>query len=107
MSGQRSIRVLLIGSRPRVSFAGATRAGGRALNPAKVYSASESAGGVLIRDARGKRVARFTAPVSVAGRGYVQLRGTAMNGVTSGNYRGALELRPGSAGGVTAVNRLG
>jgi stage II sporulation protein D len=38
--------------------------------------------------------------------GYVQLRGTAMNGVTSGNYRGALELRPGTGGGVTAVNAL-
>jgi stage II sporulation protein D len=36
----------------------------------------------------------------------VQLGGPTLNGLTSGNYRGALELTPDS-GGVTAVNALG
>ena len=36
----------------------------------------------------------------------MRLLGRAINGVTSGLYRGAFELRPGAAGGVTAVNSL-
>jgi stage II sporulation protein D len=104
---QRSIRVLLQASKPRVSFTGATRAGSRTLDPGTVYNARPRGAGVLLRDSRGKRVGTFPAPLRVSGSsGYVQLRGTAMNGVTSGNYRGALELRPGTGGGVTAVNAL-
>jgi stage II sporulation protein D len=107
MSHTRSIRVLLQASRSTVSFTGATRAGNKALNVNTVYRARPSGTGVVLRNSTGKRVGTFAAPLRISSsRGYVQLRGTALNGVTSGNYRGALELRPGATGGVTAVNAL-
>jgi stage II sporulation protein D len=104
----RTIRVLLHASRSSVSFSGATRAGNKTLSASKTYVARPSGAGVVIRASGGKRVATFTTiPVRItSSRGYVRLGGTAMNGVTSGNYRGALELRPGMGGGVTAVNAL-
>ena len=108
LTTQRSIRVLLQASRSRVSFTGATRAGNRTLDASEVYSVRPSGGGLVLRDGSGKRVASFSeVPLRVSSSlGRVQLRGTALNGVTSGNYRGALELRPGASGGVTAVNAL-
>ena len=107
VASQRSIRVLLQASRSPVSFTNATSAGGRTLNPAKTYFARPRGAGIVLRDSRGRRAGAFPGPVRVRGAGgYVQLRGTAINGVTSGNYRGALELRPGTSGGVTAVNAL-
>src|SRR4051812_47970221 len=105
MSPTRSIRVLLQAAQPRVTFSGATRAGNRKLNLGKTYVASQSGSGVLLRASGGKRVGTFASPLRVtSSRGYVRLGGTALNGVRSGNYRGALELRGGA--GVTAVNRL-
>ena len=107
VASQRSIRVLLQASRSPVSFTHAASAGGHTLNPAKIYFARPRGAGIVLRDSRGKRAASFPGMVRVKGAGgYLQLRGTAMNGVTSGNYRGALELRPGTAGGVTAVNAV-
>ncbi len=48
---------------------------------------------------------RFASPLRVRGD-RIRLLGRAINGVTSGLYRSGFELRPGSAGGVTAVNVL-
>jgi stage II sporulation protein D len=102
----RSIRVLLQSSRSRVTFSGATRAGSKRLSMSKTYSATQYGSGVRIRGPRGKRIATFRRPVKVkSSLGYVRLGGTALNGVTSGRYRGALELRGG--GGVSVVNALG
>jgi stage II sporulation protein D len=101
-----SIRVLLQPSRSRVTFSGATGAGGKGLNPNASYSATQRGAGVTIRTARGRVVRRSSQPLRVtSSRGYVRLGGTAMNGVTNGRYRGALVLRGGS--GVTVVNALG
>jgi stage II sporulation protein D len=103
----RTIRVLLHASRSSVSFSGATSAGTKTLSAAKTYVARPRGAGIVLASG-GRRVATFTsAPVRItSSRGYVRLGGTAMNGLTSGNYRGALELRPGTSGGVTAVNAL-
>src|SRR3954471_2627902 len=60
MSQQRTIRVLLLASRPRATFSGATKIGDRALQPAKTYVARRSGSGLLVKDSRGKRVGRFT-----------------------------------------------
>ena len=104
----RTIRVLLHASRSSVSFSGATRAGDKTLSASTTYVARPRGAGIVLRASGGKRVATFSsAPVRItSARGYVRLGGTAMNGLTSGNYRGALELRPGTGGGVTAVNAL-
>src|SRR5690242_3996836 len=60
MSRQRSIRVLLLASRPRAAFSGATKIGNRALQPAKTYVATRKGSGLLLKDSRGKRVGLFT-----------------------------------------------
>src|SRR3954452_12722108 len=101
-----SIRVLLQSGRSRVRLDGATRVGGKRLSMNKTYSATQHGSGVRIRGPRGGRIATFARPLK--GRRtvrYVRLRGTALNGVTSGRYRGALELRGG--GGLSVVNALG
>jgi stage II sporulation protein D len=46
------------------------------------------------------------APLRVTGPGPLTLRGRAGNGRTNGTYRGALEFRGGTFGGVNAINAL-
>ncbi len=104
----RPIRVLLQASDPFVRFRGAMRApGGRKLSRGTTYIARRASGGRIALSSRSKRVGTFPAPLRVDGGGApLRLLGRAINGVTSGTYRGALELHPGAAGGVTAVNSL-
>ena len=104
----RPIRILLQASDPYVRFRGATRApGGKALSRFTTYIARRASGGRVSLSSRGKRVGTFAAPLRVDQRGApMRLLGRAINGVTSGTYRGTFELRPGAAGGVTAVNSL-
>src|SRR4051794_11249154 len=101
MSSQRTIRVLLLASVPRATFSGATQLGSRALQPDKTYVVTRRGAGLLVRDSNRKKVGTFTTVrLSVSSsQGYLRLAGV-------GTYRGALELRPGTAGGVTAVNAL-
>ena len=102
----RPVRVLLQASDPYVRVRGATRAsGGRSLNPRVTYVVRRASGGRLSLTGGGKRVGRFRAPLRVTGR-VMRLLGPAINGISSGLYRGGFELRPGAAGGVTAVNAL-
>jgi stage II sporulation protein D len=101
----RTIRVLLMTNRSVVSFSGARLASSRRLNPARSYRARVRAGKVELRGSGGKRVARFSVPLRVKGSG-IRLAGTAIGGKVSGRYRGRLELRPSSGGGLTVVNAL-
>jgi stage II sporulation protein D len=102
----RSIRVLLQSGVSRASFSGATKVGSKTLDMNRTYYVRQHGAGVRIRTSSGKRVATYSQPVKVTSSlGYVRLNGTALNGVTSGHYRGGLELRGG--GGVTVVNALG
>jgi len=97
----RPVRVLLQASDPFVRFRGATRGpGGRALDPRKTYRVTRSGARLRIRG-----VGTFSAPLRVTGA-RIRLLGGAINGVRNGLYRRGFEFRPGSAGGVTAVNRL-
>ncbi|HKP90120.1 MAG TPA: SpoIID/LytB domain-containing protein [Thermoleophilaceae bacterium] len=101
----RTIRVLLLAGYRTIDFSGATSAGGRTLDPAKTYTATLVGSRIALH--RGKRVATLPYPLLVlSARGSVRLGGTAINGVTDGAYRGALELRPTSTGGLTAINQL-
>jgi stage II sporulation protein D len=100
-SSQRTIRVLLLASRPRATFSGATKLGSRTLQPGKTYVVTRKGAGLLVRDSNRKKVGLFTSvPLTASSAtGYLRLNGV-------GTYRGTLELRPGTAGGVTAVNAL-
>ncbi|MEJ7817287.1 MAG: SpoIID/LytB domain-containing protein [Thermoleophilaceae bacterium] len=104
----RPVRVILQASDPYVRFRGATAAsGGRRLNPAVTYVAKPAGGGQVTLSGKGKKVGTVASPLRVERPGQaLRLMGRAINGLSSGVYRGALELRAGTAGGVTAVNSL-
>ena len=95
-----TVRVL-IQSTGTASFSGASRAGTRTLDPAKTYRARRhGATQVDLLSAAGRRIATFSAPLQVAGAdGTVTLGGAA-------RYRGVLELRPDTFGGINAINAV-
>ncbi len=102
-------RVLLAEGVPAVEFSGAARVPGvRPLDRDRTYRAAATREGqVELRSAAGRLVRRFPAPLAVDGRGSpVRLVGPALNGVSHGDYRGALMLHPGS-GGLSAINDVG
>jgi len=104
----RPVRVILQASDPYVRFRGATAAsGGQRLNPTVTYVAKPASGGRVTLTGEGEKVGTFSSPLRVERRGRaLRLMGRAINGLSSGLYRGALELRGGAGGGVTAVNSL-
>jgi len=100
----RRVRVLLQSSDPYVRIRGATRAGSERLNPATLYRVTPSRAGLALWRGR-KVIARFSAPFKVYRPNQpTRLMGPAINGVNDGLYRGMIELRAGSGGGVTAIN---
>jgi stage II sporulation protein D len=108
-ASSRPVRVLLQASDPYVRFSGATRGpGGSALSPATTYVVRPASGRRLaLYGAGGKRVGTYRAPLSVSRAGKpFRLLGPAIQGVTSGRYRGSFDLYPGSSGGVTAINEV-
>ena len=56
--------------------------------------------------AAGARLATFVAPLRVTGPGPVTLRGASGYARSDGAYRGALEFRPGTFGGINAINAV-
>ena len=108
-AGSRTIRVLLTASvRGPTAFRGATRLGGRRINPRRTYEVRRSGRGLVVRTSGGRLVGRFRGPVQARRPGRaVRLMERAINGVSRGTYRGALELRPGLSGGVSVINPVG
>ena len=107
LNAPRDVRVLLQSVRGSAAFSGANAGGGRELSPARTYYASARAGGrVALRSASGRTLATVAAPLRVTGPAPLVLRGRAANGRTNGTYRGALEFRPGTFGGINAINAL-
>ena len=100
----RTIRVILRDAeRGRLSFSNAARVGGRRADPLRRYTARRLAG----RRVHVRGIGRFTAPLLVrGGSGGVRLTGRAMNGVSDGRYRGAMELSPHGPRALAAVNAL-
>jgi SpoIID/LytB domain protein len=95
----QTVRVLLQSTAGSASFSGATSAGTRGLDAGRTYLVRRrGASQVDLLTSRGRRMATFTAPLSVSGSA-VRLGGV-------GTYRGALEFRPGTFGGVNAVNAV-
>jgi stage II sporulation protein D len=103
----RTIRVLLQSGNGTVWVSGATRAGNHKLDSTKSYRLMRKGLGVELRTARGKRIATMNGVVTVASSsGSFVLGGRAINGLSDGRYRGVLEVRPGTFGGLAAVNAL-
>jgi stage II sporulation protein D len=93
------VRVLL--ATGSASFAGATYAPHKKLNPNRTYTVQALADGTLrLYDWKGRKVGTFQAPLSVGGPGPLLLAG-------HGAYRGWLEFRPAGGGaGVQTVDAL-
>ena len=105
----KPVRVLLQASDPYVRFRGATRGpDGMALSPRVTHVVRPASGRRLaLYGAGGKRLGAYRAPLSVSrGGGPMKLLGPAIQGVTSGRYRGSFDLYPGAVGGVTAINAV-
>jgi stage II sporulation protein D len=103
----RTIRVLLQSGRGTVWVSGATRAGNHKLDSTKSYRLVRKGLAVELRTARGKRIATLDGVVTVSSSsGSFALGGRALNGTSDGMYRGVLEVRPATFGGLVAVNAL-
>jgi len=103
----RTVRVLLQSVSGSASFTGASRASGRKLTPSATYLVRGRAGGqVQLLSGKGREIATFGAPLRVTGPGPVTLKGNSGYGRRDGAYRGALEFRPGTFGGINAINAV-
>jgi len=101
------VRVLLQGSRRTLRVRGVVAAGDRELDPDTTYTVTRGGDGLLLRD--GDRELLTSAPpmrLAAPGEEAFVLGGVSVPGVRDGRYRGALEVRPGSGGGVNAINAL-
>ena len=96
----QTVRVLLGGG--SAAFAGATRAGGKQLDPSLTYDVVPLANGqlALVNQTTHKQVGKWAAPLTATGPGPLSLAGL-------GAYRGSLEFRPNGSGGVYTVNVVG
>jgi stage II sporulation protein D len=104
----RTIRVLLQQGKSSIFISGATRVGNHKLDSTKSYRLMRGGiDSVELRTARGKRIATMAGVSTVSSSsGSFVLGGRALNGLSDGRYRGKLEVRAGTFGGVTAVNAL-
>jgi stage II sporulation protein D len=99
------VRVLLQPNDPYIRVRGATSIGGRSLRPTRLYVARESRGEILVTTSSGRRVTRVGDGAQFRGPGALLLMGPALNSISDGLYRGAIEIRMEGAG-VTAINEL-
>jgi stage II sporulation protein D len=109
--GQKpDVRVLLQSGRRAVVSGAVAASGGKKLKATGTYVArAAGAGRISLFTAAGHKVVTAAAPLRIAAPdgGALALRGPAANGTRDGRYRGALEIREGGSGGVTAVNAVG
>ena len=105
-ASQRSVRVLLQPVDPYIRVRGVTRGGGRRLKASTTYIARPSRGRIALSTTRGKLLGRFSSGLELARPdGVLRLLGPALNGVSSGRYRGAVRI-VNDRGGLTAINRI-
>jgi stage II sporulation protein D len=102
----RPVRVLLQPDDPYIRVSGARRLGRLRLRAGGTYVASDAGGGrIVVTNAYGTRVGYVGNGARFQGPGPLLLLGPALNGITSGRYRGAVELRT-EGSGITAINVL-
>ena len=95
-TADRSVRVLLRDGARSVAFRGAGSACGAGLSPKKGYVAKRKGSGVVVRNKKGRRIARCGAAMTAAGSPTVSVGG-------KGTYRGSLEVRA-SGSSLQAIN---
>jgi len=94
------VRVLLTIAGGDVTFAKATAACGRSLNPDRSYRAHRNGGSVRLLSRRGRPLGNCGAKLRASGNGRVRIRAV-------GAYRGSLEAVPSSGGGsLNVVNSV-
>ena len=101
----RPVRVLLQPVDPYIRVRGATSVGGRSLKPGTMYIAKRGGGGIVVTNSRGRRVGTFGSVIKFKSSDPMRLMGPALNSVSSGLYRGSIEVRVDS-GGVTSINEI-
>jgi stage II sporulation protein D len=110
VSTRHEVRVLLATGRATVTVTQADRVGRVKLDPRRAYRLQPTrTGGVLVRDDRGKKVVREGGAVRVSaggGAAPVKLRGPAGDGITDGEYRGHLVVRPEAGRRASVVNAV-
>jgi len=99
------VRVLLQPVDPYIRVRGATSVGGRSLKPGTMYIAKRGGGGIVVTTSRGRRIGTFGSVIKFKSSDPMRLMGPALNSVTSGLYRGSMEVRV-DGGGVTSINEL-
>ncbi len=108
LDGGGQVRVLLK-TASRIVFDSATRvAGGRRLEPARRYVATRGlSGAVILRSSSGRDLGTYKSPLAIEGaaRG-LRVLGRSGNAAVDGRYRGNLEVRSSSLGGVSAINAI-
>jgi stage II sporulation protein D len=92
----RSVRVLLRDGARSVAFRGAGSACGAGLSPKKGYVAKRKGSGVVVRNKKGRVIARCGVAMTAAGAPTVTVAG-------KGTYRGSLEVRA-SGSALQAIN---
>jgi stage II sporulation protein D len=103
----RTVRVLLQSVNGSAAFSGATRAAGRRLSRTATYLARGRAGGLVqLLTRRGREIATVPAPLRATGPAPLTLKGTSGYARRNGAYRGALEFRPGTFGGMNTINAV-
>ncbi len=108
LEGGGEVRVLLK-TASRIVFGSATRvAGGRRLEPSQRYVATRGlSGAVLLRSSSGREIGTYRSPLAVEGAaGGLRVFGKSANAAVDGRYRGNLEVRASSLGGVSAINAI-
>jgi stage II sporulation protein D len=101
------VRVLLQPVDPYIRIRGASRAGSKTLKPSTTYVARRSGSTIVLRNSRGRLAGRFGSPLRLDRPGHpLRLMGPAINGISGGLYRGAIEVTT-ALGGVSAINVLG
>jgi len=108
LSRPRRVRVLLQ-SAARISFSGAANLpGARELDPDMTYHATRARrGGVTLRSASGDLVGRYRSPLTITpSPAAIQLLGRSGHATSNGRYRGTLQIRRSSFGGLNAINQV-
>ena len=108
LDGTSEVRVLLK-SAGRIVFRNASSVvGARKLDPNQKYVATRGLSGVItLRSSSGRTIGSYRSPLVVGGaNGGFRLFGKSANAAKDGTYRGNLEVRAASLGGVSAINAL-
>ena len=103
------VRVLLK-TDSRIVFGSATRvAGGRKLDPTRRYVTTRGlSGAVVLRSSGGRSLGSYASPLSITGDADgVRVFGRSAHAAVDGRFRGNLQVRASSLGGVSAINALG